>query len=704
MKTEQNYDFRRELLTIHEANIRKANRKPKGKEYWVADGAKIGISPDAPEVIAVAAADFADFLTVSMNLSGVTVTEGDADITIRLAAKIGVDLGEFGAYKGFRVETTETGITITAHDDRGAAQALYYIEDLMTFAGAPCVAYGKIEKRAMYTPQMVHSAYGMDEFPDEYLARVAHEGRDAILVFTKGANQANDFPLDFNDLIRRAARYGIDVYAYSKMKSEVHPLDEGAEEFYEKLYGTLFRECPGLKGVTLVGESIGIPSKDPRVGGPGIDPIQGIPQGYPAASAFPCLDYADFLELLKRVIRKYKPDADIVFWTYNWGSADREARMQLLEKIPTDITLLATFEMCEPLRRGNSVLKVADYSLTFEGPGQYFVSEAEVAKRRGIRMYSMTNSGGRTWDFGCAHYEPMPYQWMRRYEAMGKAHDELGLVGIMEGHHYGFYPSMISKLSKHLFMIPTPKGEEVLAAILGAEYGEENVAAVDAALRDYSEAIRYYTPTVSDQYGAFRVGPTQSLNLLQVMHLPFDPGASYGHANWRAEYLDVFHKNSLTKVTPLAIRIHDEIASLETMLALMESGTQKLQAIQNPNEKLMRLINLGHFLTNTVKTAIAAKRMYCLRIKLLDTADPEQYGGILDQIEALLLKERENVLDTIPLVERDSALGFEPSMLYITDKKRLEWKLLQLKFVLTVEMREMREGLSLHRQKLEENA
>ena len=193
MKIEQNYDFRKELLTIHEPDLRDPARTPGAEEFWLSDGAVIAVAPDAGEVITTAAADFADFLRVSMGVSAQTGT-GTATVTVRLAADAGIDLGEFAAYKGFRIETCEQGITVTAHDDRGAAQALYYMEDLMTFAGAPCLTFGKIEKRAMYTPQMVHSAYGMDEFPDAYLARIAHEGRDAILVFTKGANQANDFP------------------------------------------------------------------------------------------------------------------------------------------------------------------------------------------------------------------------------------------------------------------------------------------------------------------------------------------------------------------------------------------------------------------------------------------------------------------------------------------------------------------------------
>ena len=132
MLQEKNYDFRRELLTVHAPNVKKASRKEKEGELWLKDGARVAISENASEVIRLAAEDFCDFLSVSMGLSASVISEGEGDITVRLAAEVGADLGEFAAYKGFRIETDGNGIVITAHDDRGAAQALYYIEDMST--------------------------------------------------------------------------------------------------------------------------------------------------------------------------------------------------------------------------------------------------------------------------------------------------------------------------------------------------------------------------------------------------------------------------------------------------------------------------------------------------------------------------------------------------------------------------------------------
>ena len=57
-----NYDFRQELLTIHEANLRNPKRLPGENEFFLGDGARIAIAPDSHEVVCVAAADFCDFL------------------------------------------------------------------------------------------------------------------------------------------------------------------------------------------------------------------------------------------------------------------------------------------------------------------------------------------------------------------------------------------------------------------------------------------------------------------------------------------------------------------------------------------------------------------------------------------------------------------------------------------------------------------
>lgn len=700
MKKEKAYDFRKRMLQVHEPGIRDMSLIAEEDCLVLREGVTVCIEADAGKVIYTAALDFIEFLKISMNISAVLLVGEKTDqkgiVSIRMAERAGVSLGEAASYKGFLIQTQEN-VEIFVHDERGAAQALYYLEDIMKLERAPFIKRGEIKQWAMFSPQMVHSGYGFDEYPDEYLNVIAHEGRDAILVYTKDVNLTPNGYMNFNELIERAARYGIDIYAYSYLKSEVNPEAEEAESYYENNYGRLFRECPGLKGVTLVGEAVEFPSRDPHVAdGRYYERVkEGILRDKPSSGMYPCEDYPIWLNLLKRIIRKYNSEADIVFWSYNWGSQPEEARVKLIENLPTDISLQATFEMFEPRHFGEATSHCADYTLSFEGPGSYFKSEAEAAKRKGIKLYSMTNTGGLTWDFGVIPYEPMPYQWIRRYEAMRKAKDDWGLCGIMEAHHFGFYPSFISRLAKWAFYEPRISMEEILEKLLKAEFGKENYKQVDSALRLWSEAIRYYSPSDADQYGPFRVGPSYPFCLYRKTKVPSSqeaylrPDPMFGSAICVPEC----GMGPDSRDTIASIRIPEELKSLEKMYKLMEEGILLLTEVSEENEKVSNLINLGRFILHSVQTGINAKRWYILKNRFFAETSKENLASILDCMEELLQEEIQNAEDTIPLVEADSRLGWEPRMLYVTDRWHLEWKIRQVRAVLAVEVAEYRKSL-----------
>ena len=59
---------------------------------------------------------------------------------------------------------------------------------------------------------------------------------------------------------------------------------------------------------------------------------------------------------------------------------------------------------------------------------------------------------------------------------------------------------------------------------------------------------------------------------------------------------------------------------------------------------------------------------------------------LLDGIEEILLNEKANVEATIPLVQLDSRLGWEPSMEYIGDARHLRWKIKQVTQVIEWEL------------------
>jgi len=674
LKNENRYDFRKRMIKGHTENLRDFSLVAKEDEYEIKNGYSF-IGDDISIVVKNAVDDFRSFMKNSMS-----VEEGDnGNIVLKLAD----DLGEYNVYKGYRIEVSDK-IEISAHDERGLAQALYNLEDVISLKKAPYLKKDIYYRKPLYAPQMIHSGYGFDLYPDEYLLEVARSGRDTIMIFVKDINKTPHGFLDFNDVIERAAKFGIDVYAYSNIISKAHPLDAGAEEHYESTYGKLFDACPGFKGVILCGESVEFPSRDSHVSDkPWYNNfIDGIPTGKPSPGWFPCCDYPEWLKLIKKIICKRVPDADIVFWSYNWNKAPENDRVKLIEMLPEGITLQATFEMGESFKTGEYNNYIADYTLSFAGPGEYFKSEAIAAKKRNIKLYSMTNTGGLSWDFGVIPYEPMPQQWQKRYKGMEKAHDEWNLSGIMESHHYGLYPSFITRLSKWTFSEPRIPYDKLLNDTLEIEFGKENASIVEKALEKWSEAITFYTPTDADQYGAFRVGMSYPFCLDNEIKMQADPtcvckGICY------TNYIDFEKGHGAAFV---GLRVPEEIKSLEKMKVIFKDGLDILDNIEDKNENLLYLINQGYFMYHNVVSGINAKKWYLLKCEAKAERNREKLLSIMDKMEKLLFAEIDNAKAGLEYVKKDSRLGYEPSMEYLGDEWHIKWKIRHSEYVINTEL------------------
>lgn len=675
LKIEQRYEFRNRMRETNKKGGYIRTTVKADNEFALYNGAILNIPDD--EVVYTAAKDFADFMYKTME-TPVLISSSDAQ---NCAINVIID-PSYKSYKAYKTETTPSGIQITAHDARGAAQSLFRLEDIMSARHAPFIPCSIEERAPMYSPRMVHSGYGLDSFPDEHLLQIAKAGMDAIIVFAKGANETPRGYLDFNELVYRAALHGLDVYAYSYMRVFVHPDAPDAISAYESTYGKLFRSCPGIKGVVLVGESVGFPTKDPNAAPLPFhkNTLNGIPTGKPSADMWPCLDYCDWLNMLKDVIYKVKPDADIVFWTYNWGGAPKEHRLALLRTLPTDISLLVTYETFHKYPIGDAVGQCADYTISFEGPGEYFTSEAEVAKERGIRLYAMANTGGSTWDFGTIPYIPVPYQWIRRYNTMKECHDKYGLCGVMESHHFGFWPSFVSETAKEAFEFGGDAPEAALKNAIKRHYGDENADKVDKALSLWSEAIRHHIPSNEDQYGGFRIGPAYPFNLIKTIKIT---------PSWPSDGVFAMPKYPLDNVGKSSLSAHRlgaELESLKKMLELAEAGQRILETVIDPNEELEYLINFGRYLVCFIRSGVGAKKFHRYAQHIPVESDPCKVLDLIDKVEEILKAEYANCTEAIEYVKLDSRLGWEPRMEYCGAPEQIEWKLKHLEYVINTEL------------------
>lgn len=692
LERQQPYDFKKELLQIHKKDRRDMTLLPGEDEFAPDDELRIVLLAES-EVILNAVRDFEDYLFVSMGISGVVTRKQTAEQPC-IELSLNQDLGEYSAYMGYRITVEKTKVFVEGYDERGVAQALYYLEDLMNLRRAPYLSVGVIQRKALFSPRMTQSPFGLFEYPDQAFAWMAHLGYDAVDLWV--SDPFTDYRgcyIDMRLIGEMAAKWGIDVYIELYAEHSKHPDEPDAEEFYDNMYRDLIMACPMVKGVWLEGESTHFASRDPKAGKAphSRNYVDNIPTGKTSPGWWPCCDYPQWVDLIKKVVRKYKPDIEVILCTYNWGFTPEEDRIRLIENLSQDVGLMVTWDMFHKYPMGDSVQDVSDYSLCFEGPGEYFLSEAKAAKERGLKLYSIANTSGRTWDFGVVPYEPMGQQWIKRFENMQKAHDEWNLQGILENIHYGFHPSIISELEKCAFFTPVKPLIESLRDLLIRDFGETDGLLAEKAMECFSEAILYYPSTNEDQYGAFRIGPSYPFWLENEALLPergkipataHGTNSIYNPAYW-IDSDPVYWTGNVVKNSLPGVRVYDEIPSLEKMEQLMKEGLDWLKKSEAPNAALLRLINLAQFMCNTIRTGIHTKQFYILRHKLGIAGNRENARELIEQIQTLILAEKENVLATIPLVQADSRLGWEASMDYTTNEFGLNWKLRQLDHELT---------------------
>lgn len=691
---EKNYDFRERLRAVHKENRRRDGAWEKIDGAVVDDTWEIVFPDGAGKVILNAAWDLQEYFRVSMGVYVKIVPaskkSGGKAITL--------EMGLAAEPSSYRLRCEVEGIWIQGSDERGTAQGCYALEDRMNLNGGPVLERCDLQKAPLYSPRMTHSGYGLDLFPDDYLRVLAHYGMDAILVFVKDQDITAHGYLDFNDLIRRAADWGIDVYAYSRHHNTLHPSDEGAREFYASLYGTLFTKCPGLKGIVFVGESAEFPSKDPR-SMMTTRYLNGYAKAEPGKSYpgwFPCTDWADWVKLVREVIREVKPDADIVFWTYNWSRKPAEDRLALIRNLPRDISLEATFEMGVREAITPTVTRAtADYTLSYTGPGDYFLSEAKEGAACGLKVYTMSNTGGATWDFGVIPYVPAPYRWKKRWDQMKFAHDNYNLRGLMECHHFGFYPSFVGELHKAHCFSPVEDFDTLIYRIAVRDYGEDNADKVLEAWHLASEGMGEYVASNYDQYGAFRIGPAYPLLAGRDAQIPTVPYAFFGGNKICRTMYPV---DPEAKADQLAYEL-EQNTKLETYLRRAGDLLEEVLPCLTPAQRAEgeRMWALLRFMEYTCRTVLHVKRWQQLKWRLgfrfasengksgndpmelceevFRSLSKEERAEIIEEMRELAEAELENARRTIPLVELDSRLGYEPSMEYIGDKEHLLWKI-----------------------------
>lgn len=522
----------------------------------------------------------------------------------------------------------------------------------------PCCA-AEAPRRPLFSPRMIHSGEGFDTFSDGYLEKAAAAGFDSILFYVWNAEEPRASEL--RDLIARAKKRGLGSYLYSRINTQafVHPDDPKAEAVFDATYGKMAAAFPEARGVLFVGESFEFPSKDERSCGLAIDysaDRRAPGDTRPYVGWYPCRDYAKLIEAVKRSLHKVNPDLEVILWSYNWGYCDEGPRRELIRLLPKDVPLLVTFEMFEKYRMRNGLdCKIADYSIAFEGPGKYFVSEAEEAKACGLKLYGMVNTACRTWDLGVVPYMPVPYQWKKRWDAIRDAQRKWGLCGLVESHHFGWTPNFVSELCKEAFTEGGRDFDEHIRAIAARDFGERNADAALAVWKEWSEAVCDTKPCYVNLDGPFRYGPAYPFNALR-------PDVTWSDFALSPMFIDPNYRQNAGKEDNSDASLKLETELLDSVIERFAKGAARFAAFGTPQAD--EQARLGEFISRCYRTAANVKRgLMAERAK--------------DEAEVLRLArdEYENTRAAIVLVNADPRLGWEPRMGRRCDERALKMKM-----------------------------
>ena len=680
---ERNFDFRVRHWEYHKPGRRDPQRKTAKNEVELTAEWAIGYTPGTGSITEIAADDFRDYLEKSMDISVRIVHEdGPKVLWLEVSPKV---------KKGFVVETKKDHIKLTAAEDKMVFRGTIHLEDIMNLEGAPVLTAGKLVRKPMYRVRMVHSGSGIDYYPDAEFLAMLHAGYDAIALFLVDFDKNRLGYCDFNDIIRRGKRFGIITSFHNYIRTYAHPDEPNVQEKFDRVYGELFRRYPDASGIGLCGEALEFPSRDPATTGkPHRESvIDGIPDTRPSPGWYPCKDYPAYIQCVERAVHKFKPDAGVGFSTYNWGYAPLELRKKFLQNYPKNVSLSVCYEIFSQRKLEGLHTPVMDYTISADEPGYYFKTECAEAHKHGIRISGNVNTAGIAWDFGCVPLVPAPGKLLKRDRNLREAWKKWGVDRHYTTHHYGWWNNVAADLGKWTGWEDfEPDYDELLTKIAIRDYGRKAAPHVRAAWDFWSEAMNHYIASNEDQYGPWRVGAAYPFifqpNISRTMankeiKFPTAPHAHFGGGIVKTFYTP--YENA--EQSPGFLRYPAELRALKKMLDLWNKGlAEAVKAVKTADpakrDEAKRLEALGHFIRNSVRTTIHIKEWWRANMAMQNSTTAKQAEKYLDRIEEIAREEIENAKDTMPAVEFDSRLGWEPSMGYVCDKWHLEWKIRQV--------------------------
>lgn len=649
-------------------SLRDADARPGPDEIVLGPSWKLEYVPVEP--VATAAKEFQAFLETAMSAR---LGLGPKRITVAI-------VGEASSRsEGFRLKVAPDRVEIRAGDARGAMRGLHFLEARMRLRRAPFLKLGEEVREPRFSPRItcapVLAKTELDGSADPYtpglLGRISRAGFSAIWLWGDLDQVAHSsvYPeLDqgarlrqarLNNLIQRAARYGLDVYLYlaSRPLPESffarHPEVRGAElrayggthvlcasvpevrRHYAAAVEDLFRNVPQLAGIIFI------------VGGEGFMHCYTRKNSCPRCLARPPEAVIAGLSAgLLAGVRAAGSQADVVLWPYSasntWSRDDRN-QSRLIEKLPPGLTFMTEFAKEGAVTFDGVSVPAYDYPISLVGPSERFLAQAALARKRGLDFWVKTEHAIAL-EFVQTPYIPALSQWAERFR---RIRESPGVKGVMANWmHYGFMPTLASDVFYWNIWSTAVDTGELLHSLARRDFGAAAAPHAVRAWEAFSEAIQRYPFSGPMAMGVLQKGPAHPL----FLDARYQPAHGAGRQ----------FKNDLSWTRPWGTEL--AVRQLREMDRLWRQGIAALeQAVARAEpalrENAIRELGVAEALGACVRAAIHVARFYHLRERLDETRDPK----LLDEMASVARAELENAQRALPLACADSRLGWANS-------------------------------------------
>ncbi|MCL2517404.1 MAG: hypothetical protein FWF15_02460 [Oscillospiraceae bacterium] len=464
---------------------------------------------------------------------------------------IDIVYAETECFEAYELNIESDKITIKAGDTEGIRRALIWLEDEIRCREGAFLYTGTVKRkpfvraritRCFFSPINRPPKYGdelsdeIDYYPEEYLNRLMHDGANGVWIYTRFSDILPSSIIaehgvgykkrieKLNKVIEKCANYGIKVYvfaiepvAFNAEMAQKYPEIAGTSVGYGKTFCTftekgrafceestakMFELCPDLGGyisITFGERATNCASTYPTNTCPNCG---GKHAGEVLANA---------VEALKSGMRKVKPGADFISWTYGHRLWNFDDIREYVDLAPDDVMLMQNFDdMCYEEQLG-VMRQGVDYWLSYAGASELFEITAEQAQKSGKHMFAKMQ-------LCCSHeiatvpYIPVPGILYNKYKIARKWNVE----GIMQCWYFGNYPSLMSKAAGELSFIGEFDDEQVfLKRLAGIYWGESRAETIVKAWKCFEASYRQYPLNVMfSYYGPMADGPVWELQLM----------------------------------------------------------------------------------------------------------------------------------------------------------------------------------------------